>query len=382
MVGCGTMGTFVAWYLNRLGADVVVFERFGLGHEYGAYSGETRIYRKKYVEGPEYDELLEFSGRVWDELSQKSDAPLYTLSQVVSIGALEGGLIARLIASEQALGNQVTTLSADELRPLMHGIKIDPNHVGVVDTDGGLLRPEGILAAMWQELADAGVEIREWSPVAGLSVSSDCVDLRTCHDAVESFDKVVVTAGAWTNELLGGAIPRVDVQRLAVHWYPIRPGADMSSIPIAVIDQGFDFCVWPSIDGVSVKVGLNLGVDRPGDLHRIDKTLPDDLARFVDSIVGKVVPGAYPRAIRQAVQLESWSADKRFILGASGISERVIIGAGFSAHGFKMAPAIGRALASLACDVEHGFDLSPFNPNRFAVNCTIDEYVNGGRSVV
>ncbi|MCQ9389817.1 FAD-dependent oxidoreductase [Brevibacterium sp. 50QC2O2] len=378
VIGCGTMGTFAAWELAQSGAEVTVFERFGLGHEFGAYSGETRIYRRKYIEGPEYDELLAYSEDVWLKLDGESGGPLFTRTGVMSIGSETGHVISSLVSSQAALGFSPELQSADELESRMAGIAIESDYVGIEDASGGLLRPEAILALMWQKLAAAGVSVREWTPVSSLRTADDHVAVVLPDGSEETFEKVIVTVGAWSNDLLGGVIPRIDVQRLAVHWYPVRPGYDMSTIPVAVIDRGFDFCVWPSIDGVSIKVGLNLGVDRPKDLASIDKTMPAELVRFVDSLIAENVPGAYPRAIRQAVQLEGWNPDQRFTIGASTSSRRIVIGAGFSAHGFKMAPAVGKALAELAVGESSQFDLSPFSPSRFAVNRTIDEYVNGG----
>ena len=46
----------------------------------------------------------------------------------------------------------------------------------------------------------------------------------------------------------------------------------------------------------------------------------------------------------------TWTADEDFIVDRVG---RVVVGAGFSGHGFKFVPAVGRALADLAVG-DHG----------------------------
>lgn len=43
----------------------------------------------------------------------------------------------------------------------------------------------------------------------------------------------------------------------------------------------------------------------------------------------------------------------------------IVVGAGFSGHGFKLAPLVGRVLAQLALDEKSDVNLSPFLISRF-----------------
>ena len=42
----------------------------------------------------------------------------------------------------------------------------------------------------------------------------------------------------------------------------------------------------------------------------------------------------------------------------------IVIGAGFSGHGFKLSPIVGRILAALACGETPKFDMRPFKIRR------------------
>jgi sarcosine oxidase/L-pipecolate oxidase len=44
--------------------------------------------------------------------------------------------------------------------------------------------------------------------------------------------------------------------------------------------------------------------------------------------------------------------------------DRIVIGAGFSGHGFKMAPLIGAIMADLATGQKPPVDLTPFRLDR------------------
>jgi sarcosine oxidase/L-pipecolate oxidase len=73
----------------------------------------------------------------------------------------------------------------------------------------------------------------------------------------------------------------------------------------------------------------------------------------------------------------SMTPDEDFVidfLGGEEFGRDVVVGAGFSGHGFKMAPAVGRILAEMALDgeartaTEAGVELQHFRIGRFEGN--------------
>ncbi|CAG5104004.1 Oidioi.mRNA.OKI2018_I69.chr1.g1040.t1.cds [Oikopleura dioica] len=57
--------------------------------------------------------------------------------------------------------------------------------------------------------------------------------------------------------------------------------------------------------------------------------------------------------------------DNDFILDVHPTMKNVVIGAGFSGHGFKMSPETGEILADLALEKEPAYDMSFFSLDRF-----------------
>jgi sarcosine oxidase len=54
------------------------------------------------------------------------------------------------------------------------------------------------------------------------------------------------------------------------------------------------------------------------------------------------------------------------VIGRVPGTERVVVAAGFSGHGFKLAPAVGQSVAELALDGRAtSFDLGLLDPLRF-----------------
>ncbi|XP_060597745.1 peroxisomal sarcosine oxidase-like [Ruditapes philippinarum] len=62
------------------------------------------------------------------------------------------------------------------------------------------------------------------------------------------------------------------------------------------------------------------------------------------------------------------SPDKGFILDVHPKWKNVVIGAGFSGHGFKLSPVVGKLLSQLATGQRPSYDLSPFRLSRFLKN--------------
>ena len=62
--------------------------------------------------------------------------------------------------------------------------------------------------------------------------------------------------------------------------------------------------------------------------------------------------------------------DEDFILDHLPGADAVILGSGFSGHGFKFGPLIGELLAALALDQEPAFPLERFRASRFSIGDT------------
>lgn len=69
------------------------------------------------------------------------------------------------------------------------------------------------------------------------------------------------------------------------------------------------------------------------------------------------------------------TSDENFILDQHPQHDHVIIGAGFSGHGFKFSPAIGQILSDLAVKGKTDFDISSFSIQREALNILFSESV-------
>src|SRR5699024_4653551 len=82
----------------------------------------------------------------------------------------------------------------------------------------------------------------------------------------------------------------------------------------------------------------------PSQLNR--KIIGED--RALSSFVHQTLPSLRTPANKGVVCMYTMSEDRHFIIGHHPEYEEVVIGAGFSGHGFKFDPVIGDMLADLA----------------------------------
>jgi sarcosine oxidase len=68
---------------------------------------------------------------------------------------------------------------------------------------------------------------------------------------------------------------------------------------------------------------------------------------------------------RSSTCLYPMSKDGHFVIDRHPDSDRLVIGAGLSGHGFKFAPVIGEALANLATGAAPAIDIGFFSLGRF-----------------
>ncbi|WP_066289106.1 FAD-dependent oxidoreductase [Arthrobacter sp. B6] len=358
VIGGGAMGSAAAWALARRGRQVTLLEQFGPGHHIGASHGTTRNFNPGYHR-PEYVAMLAEGVALWDELEQDSGEQLLARTGIVNHGP--DPQLALIQAALTGAGLQAEFLRPEEAAERWRGIRFDQQVLHM--PDGGQLNPEAALPAFQRLAAARGAEIRHHTRVVDLAIMDDGVRLTLEAEGAANGTEVVtaaqavVTAGGWTEKLLSGAagsgklrFPRLRVtQEQPAHF--------------RVADEG---AVWPGFNhmpgtGPTYKGWYSpvYGMRTPGEgikagWHGAGPEVDPDRRSFLPEPVQLAALQDYARTWLPGVDADSLEAisctytstpDEDFILDRIG---PVVIGAGFSGHGFKFTPVVGRILADLA----------------------------------
>jgi sarcosine oxidase len=203
--------------------------------------------------------------------------------------------------------------------------------------------------------------------VAAIEPGDDGVVVRTASGDAIRARVAVVTAGSWAGELLsrlGHAAALTPILQTVTYFPPKDPQAPR--IP-TFIEWESPELVWYALDPAGeapgVKVGAHIG-GIPVDPNDGPFAVDQDLVRTQSDYVARRFPGVEPVAVRADTCLYTMTPDDDFVLDRAG---PVVVGAGFSGHGFKFGPLIGDVLAALAMDQDPGMDLGRFRLDRPAL---------------
>ncbi len=356
VVGCGTMGAAVALDAARRGAVVLAIDQFGVPNTRGEHHGGARMFRTAYYEHPDYVPLLRHAFDAWRALASDAGEKLFHVTGAVYLGPPEGELVPRSLAAARQHGLTVEELTADEVSRRWPALRAPHGSIAMFEHAAGVIVPEQAVRAMARLARDAGATIGTDEQVLRVGKGPEGVEVRTDRGVYRG-RAAVVTAGPWTARLLahcGVEAPALSVTRQAFGW--TRP-----SYPALFSPDRFPCWAWEDSPG-SLHYGfpiLAAGEMRVARHRRGPVTDPDTddraprTADAEDYMTGVrlVVPGCGPLA-REGVCLYTNSADAHFILDRATIPGRpdapIWLACGFSGHGFKFAPVVGRIMADLA----------------------------------
>lgn len=364
VIGLGTMGSMAAWRLTEAGADVIGFEQYGVAHDRGAAGGESRLFRTAYHEGSEYVPMLRRAREMWVELTRASGRPLFTPTGCLSIGLPDIDPMRNVRASIEEHDLEHETLDPDALAHRFPQHAPAAGEIGILDTAGGMLRPELAVLTAAVLARTAGARLFERTPVLAVEPEDDGVAVVTAERTWRA-RRVVVTTGPWVRELVPSA--EVTPKPIVLTWFaPIDVRAYHPGVfPAFIRDtDGHHLFGCPVMDGVSVKAGVADVWPPLTDARELTRDLPEDAIAPVMRSVQRFLPDLHPSPIRHEVHLDGYTADRTALVGPVPGMPDVIVLAGFSGHGFKMAPVFGSIAADLALRGGTGFDIARMDPAR------------------
>jgi sarcosine oxidase len=347
IVGVGAMGSMAMWQLAKRGVRVIGFEQFGLCDERSASSGETRMFRTAYKNGPHYVPLLQAAQKLWRELEADTGCQIVQQNGFATVGVLGSDDLDRVMACAQAMNLDLEVLSAAAASKRFPAMAVRPSEVALFDKQAGLLKPERAVIAAATHAEALGGTLRRNCTVLAIKPGANSVLIRTDRGNVE-VGSVILTAGAWSSRFLTRGL--VTPHRVALHWYLARTPAlfapDVFPSHIRTID-GAGICLFSSQDATMVKAAVagSLGV-LPNPLDAATAVAWDE--KTLSQVITEFYPDLWPDPVRSRSYADGFTPDKDGLIGRLPDESRVVVAAGFSAQGFKLASAIGAALADIA----------------------------------
>jgi len=375
VVGLGGLGSATAWELARRGCDVVGLEQFELGHPRGASHDTSRILRRSY-HTPAYVRLAGEAYDDWARLERASGETLVTVTGGVDLFPADAAIpLADYVDSLRVEQVPFELLNAAAIAQRWPAMRVPEGTTGLHQA-GTAMVPAGRATATMARLArEAGARLHDQSPVTSIDVEDDgsvTVVAGGAADRTVHARRLVLTADAWTNELLahlGRSLP-LTVTREQVTYFDRGDSAAFAPgrLPVWIWMDDPSFYGFPTYDeggnGALVKAAQDCGgaeTSARGRSFEPDPRALDLLAGFMRGLLPDL--GA---PVRTVTCLYTLTPDRDFVVGPLPGHPSVLLGLG-AGHAFKFAPTFGRMLADLALDGVTTSDITAFAADRPAL---------------
>ena len=364
VVGVGGMGSAALYHLARRKQRVLGLERFDVPHDLGSSHGITRIIRLAYFQYPSYVPLVRRAYELWRELETEAGEQLLHVT-----GSIDGGGRIYAGALRSCLDHDLPheLMDGRELGRRFPAYRVPAELEVLLQPDGGFLLPERSIVAHVEGALARGAVVRARERVLGWEVRENGVRVRTDRATVET-ERLVLTAGAWSQEVARLAPGLVVAERQVLAWLqPHRPelfAPERFPVFNLFLDEShfYGFPVY-GIPGFKLGRSHHLGERVEPDALPRDAR-PEDEAALRPFAERYFPEGAGPTMALKTCLYEL-SPDEHFILDHHPESDAVVVAAGFSGHGFKFCSVVGEILADLVLDGETRYEIDFLRLDRF-----------------
>ena len=372
VIGAGGVGSAAAYYLAKAGQRVLLLEQFELNHQQGSSYGYSRVIRYTY-DDPIYIDLMREAYPLWFALQEEAGEQLYVKTGGLDFGFPETDTFQALKTSMDAAALDYEYLTQADIHQRYPQFTLKEGMAGLFHADSGLLRTSRCVLAHVRLAQARGATVLDQTPVVNITPTTNGVQVQTHQDTL-SCDRIVLTVGSWAKGLL--AEQNIDlplkIMPCQLGFYQPQVAAEFApgQFPVFFAHMNGDYGEMPygiphEDPAIGVKITTFYGwntVEKPSE---VDYTPSPDWTERIRAFAAEYIPDAAGPLLSTRRCLYTLTPDKHFIIDQHPSYPQVVIGAGFSGHGFKFTTLMGKMLADLAINGNTPHDTSLFKLNRF-----------------
>jgi sarcosine oxidase, subunit beta len=351
VIGGGLEGLAVAWSLATRGeTDVVVVERDALcSGMTGKSSGVVRC----HYGIPSLAAMAWFGVDIFERAGEVfgDDIGFRQCGYVVGVGDADVDALKANLAMQRELGIEVDFIGHDAVAELWPGVRVDDFAAFAYEPRGG--RGDAYMTGMAfaASARAAGVHIRQGTPVISLITGRDgsvhgvaLADGSEIHSAT-----VVLAAGPWAPELAATAGVDIPVRAQRAQLVLVDPGRRLPAVPVFSDLQCLQYiCHEPN--GALLAGNSDHSDPQFADPDNYPNRADNDAIDLAISKLAHRLPTMPdPRVTATYGGCYDVTPDYNPIIGPSPLVG-LFLATGFSGHGFKISPAVGKLVADLLVD--------------------------------
>ncbi len=367
VIGGGVVGSSIAFHLAREGAQVILLEREAIGKGTTGRSGA--IVRQHYSNDFTIRMARE-SLQVFQHFGELvgGDCGFVTTGMLVLADEQGAEALRANVALQQEQGVRTHLIESSAIAQVAPGYSSNGVALACFEEEAGVADPLATTASLAWRARDYGARIREGAAVERILTDGERVTgVQTASERLAA-GQVVLATNVWSNTLLtalGITLPLTATRHpMVAIRRPASPN-DRLSMHAVGLDTTRQIYLRPEIGGITLIGSLE-------DVHRSSAPdgYPQGLSEEEIGRLSQLGAGTFP-ALARGVMRGGWAGlyddtpDYHPILDRLPGYTGLYCAIGFSGHGFKLAPIVGRWMARLLLYNELPADMRHFSYDRF-----------------
>ena len=353
VIGGGVNGTSIAMHLARMGAGkVLLLEK---GHLAGGATGRSGAMVREHYLHPTLVKMAMEASDIFHNFDDAvgGDPRFIETGRLLLFDGSDDDAARANVEMNRELGVNIHTVTPSEVTDIVPQVQTDGIVVGVYEPNSGHADPMATTYAFAEQAQEHGAVILTECAAEGIKVVGGRVVGVETEDGLIETDAVVVATGPWANRLaipLGEVLPITPIRVQMVH---LRRPPSLESLTTIVID-------YTTRAYLRMNAGFKtlLGGEAEEDLSEVVNPDAfglnadhDTVTRFWDRAKMRIPEFAAATPMGGYGSLYDLTPDGNPILDRSEAVDGLYWAAGFSGHGFKLSPVVGRMVAEF---VMHG----------------------------
>jgi sarcosine oxidase subunit beta len=351
IVGGGLEGCAAAWSLTQRGiTDVTILERSTVGSGgTGKSSGVVRCHYGVTSLAAMATRSLDVFENAADILGE--DVGFHQTGYVVGVGPQNVDAIHASMDAQRAVGVRTEDIAHDEVQKLWPVADLEPFAAFAWEERGGYGDAYQTAQAFASAARREGARLRQSTTVTEIIVEGGAASgVRLADGSVVSAGSVVVAAGPWSVPLLAAHGLELPITVHREQIVLIDPGQDLGRVPVFSDLVSLQYVRAEGSDGQILFGNSDLAELEPADPDNYLNRATDDFIDITVEKIGTRFPGLNNPSIASTYAgCYDVTPDFNPVISQTAV-EGLYVAAGFSGHGFKIAPAVGRLVADLVVD--------------------------------
>ncbi|MBS3739901.1 FAD-binding oxidoreductase [Candidatus Bipolaricaulota bacterium] len=360
IIGGGSTGLSIGYFLSRLGVkDITILEKSYVGSGSTGRCG-TGI-RAQFGDEPTI-RLMKRSEQLWNELGNELSFNFRQTGYLyLHYSEEELRQYKEMKELQNSLGVPTKLLSPEEAKDRCELIDISNVKGASFNPEDGKAHPFDVVTGFKEYFQKDELELQERTPVTGIQLKNDG-KLKIINTPEESYktEILVNAAGGWApkiGDLMGIEIPVEPYKHQAIITEPFEEG----SIEPVVISMKHENAYLTQTERGGIIGGIGTREDETST-YDMRETL--EFEERISRAFGTMIPSLkYARILKHWAGYYAMSPDGNPLLGEYKVPGHYLA-AGFSGHGYMMAPSVGEALAEVVSGGKTDLPLDYYDPER------------------